>query len=706
MSYKIEKNGDVYDIVINGWEKGISASPHKGIANMQAVNTSTENGEVMCSYNRTKQSQTPITSGTLTQTSTNTVSVSGGTLLAGSWITVTSAGIAGLSNGSHYYYLGSGKLSATFAQDASTVITGLGSGSCTFTTYKDMGNPVQSATEIYTDTNGVAQYRYYVLDANGYIWVHDSATLSGVDTPLWFLPDTASGISNTLSSGLAVYNGWLTFTSDNFVYWKPTTNLGATFVANSSIGLITKKFHATLWGHQGSIYWTDGNFIAKLFANSSLITGAANIQSNGIYTASSTTGTVSTLISGSYPTLVNNAATTRIPAIFYTAGTKPTALTADVLSPLGGLVYTKIYYIKWLGSSTTFEVYAAASGGSALDIQTGAVGTQYFNTFCPITSEGANAFTFTGQKLNLPTFETAQCMVELGNNVLVGGSSGTLYPWNQVSPLPQDEIQLPESNIVNMINVSNIAYIFGGSKGNIYVSNGSGVSLAIKVPDYCAGIAGTPASYIEPYFTWGGASFFRGRVYFSILDQTASKTGNCGGIWSFIPTQNASPSQDEGMCLRVENQNSYGTYNGVATVILPNRTQTANGPQYWSAWYSDVTSPTYGIDYSDTITTPSAVIESDLIPTATLLNKQTFSQIEYKLSSPLASGETVTMSYRLNGTDSYTSLGTVVTESATSLSGYFPANFEKSQWLQIKTTLNPLASSSSSFCRLKEVRVR
>lgn len=704
MAYRLEKQTG--DIVIDGWEYGVAPSPHKGIANMQGVNTSTEKGEAMCSYNRTKQSQTPITGGTLTQTSTNTVSVSGGTLLAGTWITVTSSGITGLSSGSHYYYLGSGKLSATFAQDASTVITGLGSGSCTFSTYRDMAKPVQYATENYNDSTGTAQYRYYVLDENGYIWVHDSATLSGVDTPLWFLPDTTSGNANTISSGLAVYNGWLTYSSDNFVYWKPTSNLGATFISNSGIGLTTKQFHSTLLGHQGSLYFSDNNFIAKLFANSSLITGAANIQSNGVYTASTTTGTVSVLYSGSYPTLTNASATTRIPAIFYTAGTKPAALSADALSPLGGIVYTNIYYIKWLGSQTNFEVYSAATGGAALDIQTGAVGTQYFNTFVPITSQGQGTFTFTGQKLNLPTFENAQCMVELGNTVLVGGSSGALYPWNQVSPLPQDIIQLPETNIVNMINVSNIAYIFGGSKGNIYVSNGSGVSRAIKVPDYCAGIAGTPASYIEPYFTWGGASFLRGRVYFSILDQTATKAGNCGGIWSFIPTQNTTATEDEGMSLRLENQNSYGSYNGVATLIFPNKTQTSIGPQYWSAWYSSVTSATYGIDYSDTITTPSAVIETDLIPTGTLLDKQTFSQFEYKLSAPLASGETVGAYYRTNSTDSYTSLGNAISEGSTELSGYFVGTFQKTQWLQIKITLNPLASSSSSFCRLKEFRIR
>ena len=36
-------------------------------------------------------------------------------------------------------------------------------------------------------------------------------------------------------------------------------------------------------------------------------------------------------------------------------------------------------------------------------------------------------------------------------------------------------------------------------------------------------------------------------MYFSILDQTSSKAGNCGGIWSFIPSQSQFINQDTGI---------------------------------------------------------------------------------------------------------------------------------------------------------------
>jgi hypothetical protein len=43
MSYRYEKSTG--DIVIDSYENGISPSPHKGLANLQNVNISTETGE-------------------------------------------------------------------------------------------------------------------------------------------------------------------------------------------------------------------------------------------------------------------------------------------------------------------------------------------------------------------------------------------------------------------------------------------------------------------------------------------------------------------------------------------------------------------------------------------------------------------------------------------------------------------------------------
>lgn len=713
MSYKYDKESD--DLVISGWEDGIARSPHKGIANLQAVNINTETNEVMCSYARTLQSQPGTTSTTHTLfANTSSQFTTDFTLTNGAWISVSNSTITGLSNGDYYIQNSNGTAgtaASSFQISAfynSAVTTGFGlSGTASFTLKRSMGQPIASATEPYS--NGSQQYRYYILDSQGLVWVYDTAQVNAglIGVINWFLPDAAL-ISGATS--IAILNGWLHIFTGTLILCKPTVNLASTtsvttnWVSFAPGQMLTTNTHFALSGHTGRIIYTDGNYLGTIFPNTSLLTSIQNIQSLASYTASSTTGTISQLISGSVP-YNGTDNSIRIPAVFFhalvTSGANPAAVTIGT-----------IFYIKYLPNSSgftdtsTFEVYAAASGGSALNLTSGAVGTQYFATYYPTSSGGTATITFTPERLNLPYFETATALAEIGTTVVIGTKSNALYPWNQIDPTPGDLIPLPENNTTYLLTVNNMAYAFVGNKGNVYVTNGSTASFVVCVPDYCAGIPGTPSSYIEPYFVWGGAAYIRGRIYFSILDQTSIKAGNCGGIWSFVPTQNFFIGQDTGLSLRMEHQNSYASYNGVATVILNNQNQAAKGAQFFSGWYSDISSPTYGIDTSSTTTSPNAIIETDLIPTGTLLNKKSFAQIEYKLSAPLDNGATVTMKYRVNSTDSYTSLGTAIVESTTDISGYFVANFDRTQWLQLQATLVPITSSSGSFNRLVEIRVR
>jgi hypothetical protein len=393
---------------------------------------------------------------------------------------------------------------------------------------------------------------------------------------------------------------------------------------------------------------------------------------------------------------------------YYTAFTLPTTDTRDVLFTNGS---TSISWAIPLTSTTT-NTFLDVFG--TLDLQSGTFGTQYYSTFYPTISAtdylgSTPQYVITPQRLTLPNFEIAQCMAEIGNLVLVGCLGGVVYPWDQVSNLPSGLINVPESNTVNILTVNQMAYLFSGNKGNIYITDGSTASLVIKVSDYVAGVPGSPATYVEPYFTWGGAGYVRGRIYFSILDQTATKTGNCGGIWSFVPTQNLYIGQDTGIALRLENQSSYNTYNGVSPIIITRVDQIAGPPLYWSAWQSSISSPLYGIDYTGLGTNASfpVVIETDAIPTGTLTEKKTFSQIEYKLSTALDIGATVTIFYRKDLTAAWKTMGPVKIE-ANRLSGYFSAVFEKSQWLQLQVILIPITSSAAtnSFVRLSELRLR
>lgn len=707
------------DIVISGFEKGIAPSPLKGIANLQNVNIATDEGAVLVPYNRAQQTATETNStGTLLFSDSAHVgmSISGANgFFKGFWITVSSSTHTGeLANGTYYVlpsFSGGYQLSTTYN---GSIISGYTAGlTATISMFRNMGNPLAYAIESYFDSSSVQYYRYYVLDSQGLIWVYDTlndALYSSSDNVAWFLPDTSITYfgSDASPSGLCILSGWLHVFSGNKIWVKPTVNLGSAFVQMTNVSLMsranTTNIHFALVGHQGRAYYTDGSFLGSIFPDTSLLTGVNNVQSYASFTAATSTCTISALISGSTPSTGANVSATgfsRIPVCFFptTGGTKPTNVTLNT-----------VYYIQFSTANQTFEVYAALTGGSAIDMS-GGVGTQYYNTYFPVGTHAAaygdtSTVTFTPQRLTLPQFEVAQCMAEIGNNIIVGAVGNILYPWNQVDPLPGNLIPLPENNTQKLLTVNQMAYVFAGNKGNIYITDGSIASLVTKVPDYCAGVPGTINSYFEPSFFWGGVAYIRGRVYFSIRDQISGKAGNCGGIWSFYPTQNLAYGQDTGLALRLENQNSYGDYNGVANIIITNQVQTAKSPQYWTGWASSITSAVHGIDYTAANVSTKAIIESDLIPTGTMLEKKTFSQIEYKTAYPLQSGDTIQLYYRVTQTDAWTTCGTVKTETSQTLSGYFDVTFEKTQWTQLRAEMFASAGTNGSQCPLAQIRMR
>lgn len=716
MSYRTEKTESGNEIVWSGFEKGIGPSPTKGVANIQNANISTETGEVMCNVNRLQQTQS-IFSGQLAFFDSSHLfqPVIAGTFVAGFWITISGSSHTGeLPNGNYFISsiaAGVVALSSHFDPTHASAVTGFTAGlTANFTIFKSFGPAIAKATEEYTDGTTI-QHRYYILDSNGLVWTYDTALFASQGLT-WFLPDTTSPASNI--TGMNVLNGWLFVFSGSTIWCKPTAGLGDT-TSNSTTwilfdGLTSSQAtspnpHYVFVGHQGKLYFTDGQYLGSIFPNSSINSGLSNVQSYSSWApTAASTAIVSAVISGSIPSIVSSS--DRVPAVFFTSpgGTLPSGLSVNTL-----------YWIAYSVSLSNFQIFAAQTGGSAItNLNVGSSGTQYFNTFYPLNST-LGTFTYSPQRLNLPVFEVAQSLGEIGNLLLVGCKGNVVYPWNQITTTPSGIINVPENNVTNILTVNNMGYFFAGTKGNIYLTNGSTASALTSVPDYCAGIAGTPQSYIEPYFTWGDAEYIRGRVYFSILDQTSIKAGNCGGIWSFVPPQNFQTQQDAGIALRLENQNSYGNYNGYCPIIINSTNQTALFPQYWSAWKSTLSSPLYGIDFTGTTTGNSAIVETELTPVGTLLGQQkkTFSNLEFKLSTPLVTGESITLKYRQNSTSAWSNSMNISLENGgiSSLSGYVsPLPFAANQWIQFQATLNPLSgtvgSTTQSYVRLTEIRLR
>lgn len=728
MAYRFDKEDN--SIVVDSWEKGIAASPMQGIADIRCANISTVPGEVMCSYARSRNTQDYTVTATLTEliaggTSISYTSSDNSYLRAGSWVTISGSTMPQVPDGTYWIAFsnqsGNKRLGLSTTYNGSAINTTSGNpntASLTFlaitaNTGGVMSKPVQGATEAYNDSTGTAQNRYYVLDQEGHVWVKDT----GVNTTgmEWAQIDIATARqqaslpSNALATGIAVYNGWLFLFIQNTILCKSTAQLGMNMynadtssttngwakpaglqTLNTPIG--TNNPHFAFPSKSGLLYWTDGSFVGSLLATASVPNLWSFAQLTGPTVANPGVFTIATQIGGVGP-YVN------MPIYFFSsAGTNglPTASG-------GGITTGTTYYISAIstaGNQRTFRI-SKTIGGADVQITNAGSGTLYYNTLDPTNTA---SYIFSPQALTIgQQQDLTQCLTEIGDSILVGCRSNTLYFWDGIATTPNGYLYLPEANTVNMITVNNMSYVFSGSRGNIYITNGNTASLVATVPDYITQI-------VDPYFTWGGAMYARGRVWFSIQDQTDSKTGYCGGIWSFVPTQNLFAGSNTGMALRQEYQSSYATYNGMTNVLINLQNQNANGLQFYSAWTTSSATSVYGIDASSTApyTGGQTIIETDLIPIGNYLDKANFTSIVTKYDAPLAAGESVQLKYRNDITSAwnpFTDVYTGTDSTTASLGLRFSAPFALKALAQFQIILTS-TSSTPSFVRFKELRIK
>lgn len=333
---------------------------------------------------------------------------------------------------------------------------------------------------------------------------------------------------------------------------------------------------------------------------------------------------------------------------------------------------------------------------------------RFYQTSSTTPFDPSNSATYTYDPVPLlPYTERAQCLTYLGTNLLVGGVKNIIYPWDRSSTVPEYQILIAENGIYNMITINTNAYILAGNRGRIYITNGSQAMLYKKVPDH---ISGT----VEPYFTWGGLASTKNQIYFSVYATTNAGTAldDYGGVWAIDTDTKA---------MRLVNKLSYNSYSGFAPVILPQLPFQIVGNPAGTGLYigwnngSAFTGTNWGID--ETISTPytggESYIDSDLIPVGTVLKPTTNGSVEFKLSRPLVSGESVKVQYRqifnesdTGFTDIQTSGGTTTFNTAGIYSGvYQDVNFQNSQWIQFRVVLTSTASSPS-YVRLTELRVK
>lgn len=349
-----------------------------------------------------------------------------------------------------------------------------------------------------------------------------------------------------------------------------------------------------------------------------------------------------------------------------------------------------------------------------------------FQTFPGVTFDPTNAGTYTIAGVSpgtfallLPLRDTMNCLAYTATNLVVGGTNNLIYSWDQISET-YTSIIISENNIHQMVTTNTNIFIFAGSRGRIYVTNGAQADLYMKIPDHLSNTT-------EPNMAWGGVMFNRNQLYFGLTafdPVSGTLIPQYGGVWAIDVSSGYGGSWVESQSsntLRHVNILSYETYGGYMSAIVALKVTTTNSNisyDEWgfaAAWYDGVS--VYGQDISFNVTglaTPYSNFEtyfiSDAVPVGTLQVPKTFSQIEWRTSVPLGSAnDSVRLSYRINqltgDASTWTVIGATTGANAGTISDVYPVNFQYAQYVQIKCEQKS-ATSSPTYVPIRELRLR
>jgi len=593
MAYRIEGT----DIVIDGWEKGISDNPFEGINNMKGVNIISVPGEASANFGQYNVAPVGFT-GTITSVdSTNDIitgTISTGSVQSFAAIVFTGTPPTGITAGTTYWVSlqssNSFKLYTNcFLSGSAVNITSTTTGA-TFATI-NMGRPK------YTEKN-----YGYILDSAGRCWTPLSSVLPGYGSVFYaYMGNDVSAGTGVSGNGLVVYKG---SGSQNYLFIFKDARIDYAPVGDPLNGINTVPVWVTDWNP---------------------LTGA--------------TGAVNTL----------NAS----PAL---------GLNHEALVGQDNVVY-----------------YTDASYVGSLREKTG-------STFDPTNT---TTYTWTKQALAIPLTDTAQCLEELGTNLMVGGKYNYIYPWDRISSSFRYPILCAERSINRMITVNNNIYVFAGYRGRIFICNGSNIVMFKKIPDHISGTS-------DPILYTLGPCYYKNQIYFGVSYGyifNSPTNNNYSGVWAIdIDTE----------ALRVALYPSTSTARMTA-MVAPN-----DSIGLLCGW-TDSVSGVNGVDASNTNATNgsgllqySTIIETDLIPVGQYLTKATFQNVEYKTTVPLADIEKIKISWRSNMSMTYTEIKEWSYVNSTEVGSTSEVNWENTEWIQFKIETKPY----TSFVRLKEIRLR
>lgn len=315
-------------------------------------------------------------------------------------------------------------------------------------------------------------------------------------------------------------------------------------------------------------------------------------------------------------------------------------------------------------------------------------------SFDPATG---GTFTYTAIALDLPIDVAVKAIGEQGNNVMLGTWKGeqvkwaVVYPWNRSDESFGQPFGLDEIGINQMWVDNEIIYCQAGYSGKYFRSNGVQFNQIAQIPNAIANLDSGQRIDCLP----GAVAWHRGRLFFGTSLYAGSNLSGMG-VWSINPGNKYS--------LIYENLISTGD-DGSSTNVVIGALFSAFNRIFHIGWRDG---SSYGIDRvnTDRYTTYLGYVESPFYRVGTSLGPRQFTQMEFQLTAPLATGQGLKFYYRNNVLASYTQITTILpggvsgTFDFATLGAISSLNFNpgipSSDFLQIKAVLTTASGSTLS----------
>lgn len=382
----------------------------------------------------------------------------------------------------------------------------------------------------------------------------------------------------------------------------------------------------------------------------------------------------------------------------------PRATAMDIYGPLDS---SPAWRNSWAGLTMDTDALWHPLYVSKLDGELyGGAGRYVFNvaevagqTF---TWDNTGTYTATAQALTLPTGYRIRCLEELGNDLIIGTWQGStitdfkiadIFKWDGTSTTYGQPLMLNENGVHALLTMGNTLYIAAGVDGRIYRSDGVGAVLVGQIPTSIANVEGS--NYLEIFP--GAFINYKGRPTFGVSSGGTTYTSGMG-IYSVRETSQGSI---------LNNEHIVSTGNDGTSAVLKIGALCQKARDQIIAGWQDGTS--YGIDLTTTTTRTASYggyFETAFYAVGTPLNKRTFTEIEFQFAKELATGEGVQIKFRVNLTDTWTTIGTwTYTTLGAVISHHEKTNIPATEFIQLRVELGA-GGSNLTTPQLKQIILR